>query len=241
MRDRDLYARILGLSAPWKVVDVELNDTLQVVSVHVEAAGKSAQACPECSKICPRHDARERLWRHLDTCQFQTILVARVPRVKCVEHGVRQVHVPWGEPGARFTALFEAVVIDWLTEATTAAVARRLRLTWDEVDGIMQRAVARGLARRPALNLRAIGVDETSFQKRHEYVTVVANLDSSHVIYVADDRKKSSLSGFYNSLTPKQIGAIEFVTMDMCKAYISSTKEHVPDAETKICPPPPTD
>ncbi|MEM7205207.1 MAG: helix-turn-helix domain-containing protein [Planctomycetota bacterium] len=105
-----------------------------------------------------------------------------------------QVHVPWGEPGSGFTALFEAVVIDWLKEATTAAVARRLQLTWDEVDGIMQRAVARGLARRPPLKLRAIGVDETSFQKRHEYVTVVADLDSTDVIYVADDRKKRGLS-----------------------------------------------
>ncbi|MEM7205206.1 MAG: transposase, partial [Planctomycetota bacterium] len=36
-------------------------------------------------------------------------------------------------------------------------------------------------------------------------------------------------------MTPEQIGAIECVTMDMCKAYISSTKKHVPDAEAKIC------
>ncbi|MEM7200622.1 MAG: transposase, partial [Planctomycetota bacterium] len=59
----------------------------------------------------------------------------------------------------------------------------------------------------------------------------MAGLDSTDVIYVADDRKKSTLSGFYKSLTPEQIGAIECVTMDMCKAYISSTKKHVPDAE----------
>ncbi len=83
----------------------------------------------------------------------------------------------------------------------TTAVARRLGLTWDEVDGIMQRAVARGLARREPRVLRAVGADETSFQNRHEYVTVVTDLDSSNVVYVADDRKTSSPDGFYATLT----------------------------------------
>ena len=47
-----------------------------------------------------------------------------------------------------FTALFEALVIDWLKEASTSAVARLMGLSWNAIDGIMQRAVKRGLARR---------------------------------------------------------------------------------------------
>lgn len=235
MQDRDLYATILGLSAPWKVTDVELDPKGETVSVKVDATGKAADVCPECGARCPRHDTRERRWRHLDTCQFQTILVARIPRVNCSEHGVRQVSVPWSEPGSRFTALFEAVVIDWLKEATVAAVARRMHLTWDEVDGIMGRAVARGLARRPPLKLERIGVDETSFQKRHEYVTVVTDLKTSDVIYVADSRKTSALDGFYATLTSQQLEAIQVVAMDMWKGFIKATRKHVPSADEKIC------
>jgi len=235
MRDHDLYATILGLTDPWKVTDVELDSELELVSVKVEAAGKSAFKCPACGKVCPGYDARDRRWRHLDTCQYQTILVAKVPRVECPEHGVRQVKVPWGEEGSRFTALFEAVVIDWLKETTVAAVSRRIGLSWDEVDGIMRRAVSRGLSRRVPCMLRAIGVDETSFQKRHEYVTVVTDLDTSDVVYVADDRKKSSLNGFYVTLTQEQLDAIKVVAMDMWKGYISSTCKHVPSADAKIC------
>lgn len=234
MRDRELYSQILGLTAPWKVTDVELDAKLEVVAVTVEAEGRSAFVCPECGESCPGYDTRERRWRHLDTCQFQTILVAKVPRIKCSEHGVRQVHVPWGEAGSGFTALFEAVVIDWLKEATTAAVARRIGLTWDEVDGIMQRAVARGLARREPCELFALGVDETSFQKRHEYVTVVTNLLTSDVLYVADHRRKSSLDGFYEAQTPERLESLQLVAMDMCNAYIASTRDHVPDADVKI-------
>jgi len=84
----------------------------------------------------------------LDTCQFRTLLVADVPRVSCKENGVHTIAVPWAEPGIGFTALFEALVIDWLQEAPIKAVFRQLGLGWKAVDGVMQRAVHRGLARR---------------------------------------------------------------------------------------------
>ena len=76
-------------------------------------------------------------------CQF---LAAEC--VQCERHKVKQVAAPWSESKSRFTALFEALVIDWLREANTAAVAQQMGLSWDEVDGIMQRAVQRGLERR---------------------------------------------------------------------------------------------
>jgi len=104
--------------------------------------------------------------------QYQTVLTAYVPRVQCKEHGVKQVTAPWAGPGSRFTALFESLVIDWLQGTSITAAAQMLHMSWDEVDGVMQRAVERGLKRRESQPLRRIGIDETSFQKRHEYVTV---------------------------------------------------------------------
>jgi transposase len=74
--------------------------------------------------------------------------VAKVPRVTCPTHGVVTVQVPWAEPGTGFTALYEALVLDWLKEASIQAVARQLSLSWNAIAGIMQRAVTRGLARR---------------------------------------------------------------------------------------------
>jgi transposase len=85
------------------------------------------------------------------------------------------VRVPWAEPGSGFTALYEALVIDWLKEASIQAVSRQLQLSWNAIDGMMQRVVKRGLARRQVESPRRIGVDELSFCKRHDYVTVVAD------------------------------------------------------------------
>ena len=153
MRDRELYARLLGIEAPWHVQDVELR--LEAGEVQVRLAPDAAVLrCPHCAGVAPGYDTRERRWRHLDTCQYRTIVIAEVPRVQCATHGVVQIAVPWADAGARFTSLFEALAIDWLHEASLSAVARRLHLSWDEVDGIQQRAVARGLARRPAVHPR---------------------------------------------------------------------------------------
>lgn len=97
----------------------------------------------------------------------------------------------------------EAVVIDWLcSRASIKAVAELLRLSWDEVDSIMARAVARGLMRRKRVLVRRLGVDETSFQRRHEYVTIVTDLDGGCVLHVADDHKREVLDDYCRSLTP---------------------------------------
>ncbi len=142
--------------------------------------------------------------------------------------------MPWAEAGSRFTAMFEALAIDWLKHASIKAVAEQLRISWAQADGIMQRAVARGLARRKVEAPRHAGVDETSFQKRHEYVTVVSDLERSTVVHVADDRGRAALDGFWTTLTPEQRGQVEAVSMDMWEPYIQSTREHLPGAAEKI-------
>lgn len=233
MRDRELYGKILGIESPWMVEDVRLDVDGGEVEVWLGHGGPAPLECPECGRPLGAYDSRQRRWRHLDTCQYRTILVARVPRVSCPEHGVRQVRVPWAESGSRFTALFEALVIDWLKEASILAVARQLRLSWDQADGIMSRAVRRGLARRPRRLPKRLGVDETSFQKRHEYVTIVSGL-GGEVVHVADGRDQEALSSFYEQFERGELADIETVAMDMWEPYIRATHRHIPDAETKI-------
>ena len=113
-------------------------------------------------------------------------------------------------------------------------MARQLSLSWDQVAGIQDRAVRRGLARRKPQRPRRIGVDETSFRKRSEYITVVNDLDRDRVLWIGDSRKKSTLSAFYAELGPEGCARLESVAMDMWAPYIASTREHVPDADRRI-------
>ena len=234
MRDKDLYAQILGIKSPWQVARVELALSAGEVTVHVEQEPDARQCCPICARVSPGYDSRTRRWRHLDTCQYKTILVADAPRVKCQEHGVVTVAVPWAAPGSGYTAMFEALVIDWLKEASTSAVARLMRLSWNAIDGMMQRAVKRGLSRREEQCVTQIGVDETAFKKRHDYVTIVSDQQAGTVLHVGSDRKKATLKAWYDGLTEGQRVAIESVSMDMWPAFINATLESLPGAQEKI-------
>ena len=234
MRDKDLYAQILGIENPWQVSNVELALSEGEVTVHVELKEGAKLCCPTCGRVTPGYDSRTRRWRHLDTCQYKTILVADVPRIECKEHGVVTLAVPWAEPGSGFTAMFEALVIDWLKEASISAVARLMSLSWNAIDGIMQRAVERGLSRREVLCPTQIGVDETAFRKRHDYVTVVSDQDAGTVLHVGNDRKKETLKAWFDGLTEEQRAAIESVSMDMWPAFINATLESLPEANEKI-------
>ena len=234
MRDIDLYTQILGIQSPWRVAGVEVDMPGGEVLIRVEREADAPLCCPTCGRQAPGYDSRRRRWRHLDTCQYKTILEADVPRVRCPEHGVLTTVVPWAEPGSGFTALFEALVIDWLQEASTAAVARLLGLSWNAIDGIMQRAVKRGLKRRGEVCARHLGVDETSFRKRHDYVTIVSDQEAGTVLHVGEDRTKADLKRWYDSLSQASLEAIESVSMDMWPAFINATLETVPGAGEKV-------
>lgn len=235
MQDTKLFETILGLQAPWRIARVELDATTQRVDLWAEHAD-TRWPCPECQRLLPCADhADERTWRHLDTCQFQTHLHARIPRVTCPTHGVKQVRVPWAEPRSRFTQLMERLIIDVIRQCSTLTGACRiLQITWDEAWGVMARAVARGQARKVARPMRYLGVDEKAFRKGHVYHTIVCDLERHTVEHVAADRRVESLAGFFAGLTDAQRDAVAAVAMDMWDPYIRATREGLPDGEAKI-------
>lgn len=146
MQDKELYQHILGLSSPWTVADVQLDHEAEEIRVRVEHPRGAKFRCPDCDCDCPIHDhAAERRWRHLDSCQFKTLLIAAPPRVKCPRHGVKNASLPWAEKGSRFTMLFERFAIDVLQAAQTIKGAQGiLRTSWDETWHILEKQHRRG-------------------------------------------------------------------------------------------------
>lgn len=234
MQDTKLYQRILGLESPWKVERVVLDVKGGSVDVFVEHR-ESRFPCPTCEKACAIHDhTPSRSWRHLDSCQFKTLLHARTPRVKCDEHGILQVVLPWAEPRSRFTAMFERFAIDVLRETSIAGATRILRISWDEGFGIMERAVERGLARREDVPVEYVGIDEKAIRKGHRYLTIATDLQRSAVLWMGEDRKAETLDGFWQSWTAERRAQVKAVAMDMWEPYFKSTAAHVPDGASKI-------
>ena len=96
----------------------------------------------------------------------------------------------------------------------------------------MDKAVKRGPAGR--IFSPEMGVDEKSYGKHHDYVTIVHNFIESGVEHVSSGRKKSPLNRYHKTLDKEKRMKIRAVSMDMWQPYISSTRKYVKDADSKI-------
>ena len=236
MKDRALnehYQQILGDTSPWTVSEVRLDVERLVNEVKLTVRPDAIWACPQCHGRMHIREWRPRRWRHLDSCQFKTILEAAVALVECSEHGAQTVQVPWAEGSSRFTLYFERFAIRVLEACAAARASELLAISWDEADGIKQRAVRRGLARRQINGLEYVCVDEKAVGRGHDYVTVVTGLigGEPHVLYVGDGRDEAALNGFWEWLGVEGCARIRAVSMDMSPAYQSSVRRYCPRAE----------
>ena len=233
MNEREFYRIILGLVEPWKVEGVEVDVSGQKVEVRVGYEEGTLWACPESRERLPVHDHVERRWRHLDTCQFETELVCRVPRLRLADGSVWTVPVPWAEARNRFTALFEQMAITVLLAARSLKQAAEwLRLDWSAVERLMERAVKRGLERRTLERLRHLGLDEKSFLRGQSYVSVMVDLEKNapRVLEVCQGRKKEDASDLIRTLPEARREQIQAVAMDMSAAYQGAVAETLPHA-----------
>jgi transposase len=235
MRDTELYTVLLGLTEDWLVREVRLNSKEECVDVWVETLNSASWACPVCGRTASVYDhAAEQTWRHLDTCQYRTYVHARLPRTSCADHGVKQVLPPWAGPRSQFTLLMERRLIDTLKECDVSGCCRLTAITWDAGWHVVERAVARGQARKARKIPHYLGVDEKAFAKRHAYETLVCDLEKGTVEYVVDDRTQESLETYYRQFSKEELEEVKAVAMDMWDPYVAATRAHVPKAEEKI-------
>ena len=221
------YALLLGIGAPWRVKRAVLELPKNKVEIEVEWDPRAPVTCPQCGRECPRHDhAPERQWRHLDVMQFTTIIRARVPRSRCEEHGVDTVRVPWAEPGSRFTLHFEAFAVQVIEACRSLTqAADLLKLDWDSVQRIVERAVARGMLRRSTEQVRRVGLDEKSFGRGQDYVSLMTDLDGARVLEVVAGRDRDSALALWETIPTQQRDKIQAAAMDMGANFTCATRE----------------
>jgi transposase len=145
---------------------------------------------------------------------------------------VKTIVAPWAGKHSRFTLLFEAFAIEVLQACRTVnAAAILLGVSWDAVQSIMDRAVARGLERRETTHIPHLGIDEKSFRKKHDYITVLTDVDGSRVLDVAPERTQAAAEAVLQPLTVEQRQEVRAVAADMLLAYASAVAQQLPNAE----------
>lgn len=235
MKDTELYSRLLGIKRPWHVKEMRYGEAPERIDVYIDHEPGILLPCPECGEFSSVYDhMEERQWQHLHTCHVPTFIHARLPRIKCKEHGVRCIISEWAEPGSDMTMGFEKYIINLEKECNIIGVSRLTGLSWDRCWTVMDRAVRRGIRRKERGIPVRMGVDEKSFARRHKYETLVCDMDQRTIEYVGDTRRQEALAAYYKQFSEQEREKVEAVAMDMWDPYIAATQEAIPEAEKKI-------
>jgi transposase len=235
MDELGLFTAALGLSGPWRVMRTEFDVEAAQLDLYLGCERGARFACPakECAHdSCPVHDTVEKTWRHLDFFQHRALLHARLPRVRCPEHGVPQVSVPWARPGSGFTLLFEALVLSFAAAMPMAKVAALTREHDTRIWRVVEHHVHAARDQLDCTSVRRVGMDETSARKGQDYISIFADLDAQRVIFGTGGRSADTVARFAADLA-EHGGDPEKVTdtsSDMSTAFISGIAQHLPNA-----------
>lgn len=233
MRDTQLYEQLLGLSKPWSVAQVTIELELNRITVRVECDPDTYWVDPETGKDRAHvHGWVDRQWRHLNTCQLQTFVEARVPRLKFTSGRVEEARVPWAERFSRVTRQMEVFVIELMKVARSIKqVAELLELDWQTIKKVIHRAVERGMSRRRDEPLTYVGMDEKCIGSGHRYASVLSDIGGSRVLELVPGHKLENAETLLKTLSPQQRQGVKAAAMDMWAAYISATGQLLPNAD----------
>jgi transposase len=218
---------VLGLEET-RVLDASFDNEGLVVDV---APTWRRGRCSGCGESRPGYDRdRGRRWRHLDVGGMLLHLRYDIRRVKCPRCGVKVEQVPWAETGAWFTRPFEDYVGCLTQRCDKTTVSDLMRVGWETVGNILQRVVARRQVGDELDGLTHIGVDELSYRRHHEYITIVVDHTRKRIVWAKRGKNAETLGAFFDELGPERCTKLQAVTIDMSAAYIKAVTDRAPQA-----------
>lgn len=184
--------------------------------------------CPKCkSKDFIFYGKQERVFRDLSFGTRDQYVIYHRQRIKCSRCGVLSEHLAFADDYSHYTRRFEQYVFSLCRKMTVTDVAKHLQLSWDVVKEIDKKYLKKKYKKPNYKNLRYIAVDEISYGKYHKYLTVVLNLETGQILYVAKKRKQKTLDEFFDQIGKARCRRIKAIAMDCWNPYIASATEHL--------------
>jgi transposase len=235
VRVTTLCRRLLDLDGI-TVVEVDFEGDLVVAQV---ALRRRRLACPRCEFTTrARYDTRavDSRWRGLDLGRRKVSVRATLRRLRCPSHGVLTEGVPFARAGSRFTGDFEDLVGYLATKTDKTTIVRLQRIDWDTVGRICERVVADGLDPARLDGLVSVGVDEVSWKRRHNYLTLITDHTGKKIVWGAEGRDAATMDEFFADLGTERADRLEAISMDMGAAFNKSASENALNAVRCIDP-----
>ena len=217
-------------------IKVEEKQGLKSLHIHLKPSKRYRFRCSCCQRVCPIYDGESGkepgVWRSLDWGGLQVFLHFPTCRVNCPEHGVKVSYVPWAFAHSHFTRAFDLLAAWLATTGSKSTVSELMRIDWKTVGRCINRARC-FLEPDPSKrfdHLSKIGIDETSYQSGHKYLTVVVNHNDGSVVWAHEGHDTQTLSLFFEQLTEEQRQSIKVVSGDGARWIDACIKKYIPHA-----------
>lgn len=166
---------------------------------------------------CSRCQCTAPLYGSLPTRRYQFVplwgimvfFVYAARRINCKKCGVCIEYLPWAVGKRPLTQSFAWYLSEWAKVLSWSEVSQRFHVSWDAVFGSVEMAVKWGRERVSKERITAIGIDEIYVMKG-KFLTLVYQINDGikRLLWVAEDRKETSLSGFFGWLGEERCAKI---------------------------------
>ena len=112
-------------------------------------------------------------------------------------------------------------------------VAQLTKTSDDKLWNMLDRYINKTREHEDFKDIDAIGLDETSRAKGHEYITLFVDLKKRRTIFITDGKDNTTIKRFKDDFTEHNgdVDNIKNVSCDMSPAFIKGVKENLPKAE----------
>lgn len=237
MLTKQLFELALHIHAPWYIKDITFDSEGKRLDIHIDFHKGSVfhyeSQEDNIKGDFKAYDTQLKKWRHLNFFEHECYLHARVPRVKVDEKSVRLIRAPWSGLSNGFTLLFEALVLQLATHMPVHTVGKIIDATDDKIWAMLERYVTKALANNDYSQLSAVGMDETSRRKGHDYITLFVDLLQKRTIFIAEGKDHKTVKSFVDDLIAHNGDPLKIAdtSCDMSPAFIKGIKEYLPEAD----------
>jgi transposase len=193
------------------------------LEVEVHPRTNSRAVCSGCERRRPGYDRLAvRRFEFVPLWGIKVFLVYAPRRVDCRDCGVRVELMPWAKGKHHLTEAYAWFLATWAKRLSWTEVAMAFQTNWDSVFRSVEMAVDWGQAHVDLSDIRSIGIDEVKWQKGHNYLTLVYQIDnhSKRLLWVGEKRTIKTLLRFFHWFGKERSLALDFVCSDMWKPYL---------------------
>lgn len=229
------------ISIPFDIPDVrvlnnQINDRGELtITLESTQEGSKCRCCGREITAFHGHDDGITL-RHLSVLGRHTYARLHPKRYRCVHCTRRKKRkvtttqqLPWYKPKSPHTRDYEEHVLLQLVNSTIKDVSLKEGLSYDDVEGIVDRHIATKVDWEEFQRLDVLGLDEIALKKGHRnYVVIItARLRDGQVkvLTVLPNREKKTVKKFLRSIPQRLQDTIHTICTDMYQHYIDAIKE----------------